>query len=90
MSQIFNIRNLKVQGVSRAGNVNDPHATVLRDMSVEVRAGEIVGFAGLVGAGRTELARVIFGADPCDEGIIYVNGRQISPLRLRASSFGSP
>ena len=72
---------LKVQGVSRAGNVNDPHATVLRDMSVEVRAGEIVGFAGLVGAGRTELARVIFGADPCDEGIIYVNGRQISPLR---------
>jgi inositol transport system ATP-binding protein len=72
---------LKVQGVSRAGNVNDPHATVLRDMSVEVRAGEIVGFAGLVGAGRTELARVIFGADPCDEGIIYLNGRQISPLR---------
>ena len=71
---------LKVQGVSRAGNVNDPHATVLRDMSVEVRAGEIVGFAGLVGAGRTELARVIFGADPCDEGIIYMNGRQISPL----------
>ena len=72
---------LKVQGVSRAANVNDPHATVLRDMSLEVRAGEIVGFAGLVGAGRTELARVIFGADPCDEGIVYVNGHQVSPLR---------
>jgi inositol transport system ATP-binding protein len=72
---------LKVQGVSRAGGVNDPHATILRDMSVEVRAGEIIGFAGLVGAGRTELARVIFGADPCDQGVIYVNGRQISPLR---------
>jgi len=72
---------LKVQGVSRRGNANDPHATVLRDMSVEVRAGEIVGFAGLVGAGRTELARVIFGADPYDEGVIYINGRQISPLR---------
>ncbi len=71
---------LKVQGVSRAGSANDPHAVVLRDMSVEVRAGEIVGFAGLVGAGRTELARVIFGADPCDEGIVYVNGNQISPL----------
>jgi inositol transport system ATP-binding protein len=72
---------LKVQGVSRRGSANDPHATVLRDMSVEVRAGEIVGFAGLVGAGRTELARVIFGADPYDEGVIYINGRQISPLR---------
>jgi inositol transport system ATP-binding protein len=72
---------LKVQGVSRAANVNYPHATVLRDMSLEVRAGEIVGFAGLVGAGRTELARVIFGADPCDEGIVCVNGHQVSPLR---------
>ena len=72
---------LKIQGVSRAGSVSDPHAVVLRDMSVEVRAGEIVGFAGLVGAGRTELARVIFGADPCDEGTVYVNGNQISPLR---------
>src|SRR4051812_17823215 len=65
---------LKVQGVSRAASANDPHATVLRDMSVEVRAGEIVGFAGLVGAGRTELARVVFGADPCDQGVVYVDG----------------
>lgn len=72
---------LKVQGVSRAASPTDPHATVLHDMSVEVRAGEIVGFAGLVGAGRTELARVIFGADPCDAGIVYVNGEQVSPLR---------
>ncbi|MBV8401771.1 MAG: sugar ABC transporter ATP-binding protein, partial [Acetobacteraceae bacterium] len=72
---------LKVQGISRAASATDPHAAVLRDMSVEVRAGEIVGFAGLVGAGRTELARVIFGADPCDQGVVYVNGRQISPLR---------
>jgi inositol transport system ATP-binding protein len=72
---------LKVQGVSRAASANDPHATVLRDMSVEVRAGEIVGFAGLVGAGRTELARVVFGADPCDQGVVYVDGRRISPLR---------
>ncbi|WP_431025192.1 sugar ABC transporter ATP-binding protein [Halomonas sp. H5] len=73
---------LKVKGVSRTsgGIGQDLHATVLRDMSVEVRAGEIVGFAGLVGAGRTELARVIFGADSCDEGVIHVNGRQVSPL----------
>lgn len=74
---------LKVQGVSRAsGGIGQSlHATVLRDLSVEVRAGEIVGFAGLIGAGRTELARVIFGADGCDEGVIYVNGRQVSPFR---------
>jgi inositol transport system ATP-binding protein len=72
---------LRVQGVSKAGGVNDPHAVVLRDMSVEVRSGEIVGFAGLVGAGRTELVRIIFGADPCDEGVVYVSGSQISPLR---------
>ncbi|WP_339232471.1 ATP-binding cassette domain-containing protein [Pseudomonas sp. FSL L8-0168] len=74
---------LSVQGVSRGSgegghNLNE---TVLRDMSIDVRAGEIVGFAGLVGAGRTELARVIFGADGCDEGIIYVNGRQASPFK---------
>ncbi|KQQ62351.1 D-ribose transporter ATP-binding protein [Pseudomonas sp. Leaf127] len=74
---------LKVQSVSRAsgGDGQSLHATPLRDMSIDVRAGEIVGFAGLVGAGRTELARVIFGADGCDEGIIYVNGRQVSPFK---------
>jgi inositol transport system ATP-binding protein len=68
---------LTVKGVSRAGGAGK----ALRDMSVDVHAGEIVGFAGLVGAGRTEMARVIFGADSCDEGVIYVQGQQVSPLR---------
>lgn len=74
---------LSVQDVSRGSGEggHNLNATVLRDMSIDVRAGEIVGFAGLVGAGRTELARVIFGADGCDEGIIYVNGRQASPFK---------
>ena len=50
------------------------------DASVEVRAGEIVGLAGLLGSGRTEVARALFGADPVDGGEIRVKGR---PARLR-------
>lgn len=46
--------------------------------SLEVRAGEVVGLSGLVGAGRTELARLIFGADPHSEGEIQINGEQVS------------
>ncbi len=46
-----------------------------------MKAGEIVGFAGLVGAGRTELARIIFGADHCDRGVLYLNGTEMRPLR---------
>ncbi|EGO62845.1 putative sugar ABC transporter ATPase [Acetonema longum DSM 6540] len=49
---------------------------VLHDVSFAVRAGEIVGFAGLMGAGRTELARAIFGVDRLDSGTIYVQGEK--------------
>jgi ribose transport system ATP-binding protein len=52
----------------------------LRGCSFEVRAGEILGFAGLVGAGRTELARAVFGADRVDSGTVELEGR---PLRVR-------
>jgi inositol transport system ATP-binding protein len=72
---------LRVENVSRSGSATDPHATVLRDMSVEVYAGEVLGFAGLVGAGRTELARVIFGADRSDEGVIWIGGGRMQLLR---------
>ncbi|MFH0133908.1 sugar ABC transporter ATP-binding protein [Variovorax sp. VaC1] len=61
---------LRVEGVTRLKAVSGTSATSLLNMSVHVRAGEIVGFAGLVGAGRTEMARVIFGADPCDSGTV--------------------
>ena len=50
---------------------------MLEEVSFSVRAGEIVGLAGLVGAGRTELARAVFGADPADEGKITVSGRTV-------------
>jgi rhamnose transport system ATP-binding protein len=49
----------------------------VKDVTLTIRAGEIVGLAGLVGAGRTELARVLFGLTPADEGVIRVRGRAI-------------
>ncbi|MHA6689931.1 sugar ABC transporter ATP-binding protein [Devosia sp. A449] len=48
----------------------------IRDVSFSVRKGEILGLAGLMGAGRTEVARAIFGADPRDSGEIWVNGKR--------------
>jgi ribose transport system ATP-binding protein len=50
---------------------------LLRDVSFELHKGEILGFAGLMGAGRTETARAIIGADPITDGTIVVKGRQV-------------
>lgn len=58
---------LEVSGLSRKD--------VIKDVSFSVRKGEILGFAGLMGAGRTEVARAIFGADPVDAGEIKVKGK---------------
>jgi rhamnose transport system ATP-binding protein len=60
---------LEVAGLSRAG--------AFEDVSFAVRAGEIVGFAGLVGAGRTEVARVLFGIDRRDAGEVRLAGRPV-------------
>ncbi|MEV8566847.1 sugar ABC transporter ATP-binding protein [Streptomyces sp. NPDC051322] len=60
---------LAVRGLSRHGHFHD--------VSFEVRAGEVVGLAGLVGAGRTEVARAVFGADPYDSGTVAVTGRPL-------------
>jgi ribose transport system ATP-binding protein len=49
----------------------------VKDVSFEARAGEILGFAGLMGAGRTEVARAVFGADPVQAGEISVRGRRV-------------
>jgi ribose transport system ATP-binding protein len=54
---------------------------VLKDINFSLRAGEIVGMAGLIGAGRTELCRALFGVDGIDNGTIHVAG---SPIRIRS------
>lgn len=59
---------LKVENLNIGG--------VLHDINFEAYRGEILGFAGLVGAGRTETMRAIFGADPIDSGTIYINGKK--------------
>ncbi len=62
---------------------NLKRGNVMRDVSFQLRKGEILGFAGLMGAGRTEVARAVFGADPIDSGEVYVRGRRAhirSPL----------
>ncbi|MDX2139748.1 MAG: sugar ABC transporter ATP-binding protein [Chloroflexota bacterium] len=68
---------LQVKHLKRRINAQDAHAIVLHDISFEVRKGEILGLAGLVGAGRTEIARAIFGADPLESGEIYVDGKLV-------------
>ncbi|ACI18440.1 sugar ABC transporter ATP-binding protein [Dictyoglomus thermophilum] len=62
---VLEVRNLK-------------RGKVFKDISFSLRKGEILGFAGLIGAGRTEVARAIFGADPIDSGEIYVKGKRVS------------
>ena len=63
---------LEVRGLTGNGDV---------DISFQVRKGEILGLSGLVGAGRTELARVIFGAEPAESGEILLEGK---PVQIRS------
>ncbi|MDO4260709.1 MAG: sugar ABC transporter ATP-binding protein [Eubacteriales bacterium] len=57
----------------------------LKHISFQVHKGEIVGFSGLVGAGRSELVRCVFGADRRTEGKVYLHGKEIPADRIRAS-----
>ncbi|MEV0676952.1 sugar ABC transporter ATP-binding protein [Actinosynnema sp. NPDC050436] len=68
---------LEVEGLTRAG--------AFHDVSFRVRAGEVVGIAGLVGAGRTEVVRAAFGVDPYDSGRVEVAGRALPAHDVRAA-----
>ena len=57
----------------------------VRGVSLEVRAGEVVGLGGLVGSGRTELLRLIYGLDPLDEGRILLEGKPLKAGHPRAA-----
>ncbi|MBS7705044.1 sugar ABC transporter ATP-binding protein [Chelatococcus asaccharovorans] len=77
LTELFPPRNrtigdirLSVSGLTRKD--------VFEDISFDVRAGEVLGFAGLVGAGRTEIMRSVFGADPRDGGEIRKDGRRLT------------
>jgi rhamnose transport system ATP-binding protein len=67
----------RAEALSRGG--------LFSDVSFELRRGEIVGLAGFVGAGRTEVARAIFGVDPLDAGRIWIDGRSFKPRSPRAA-----
>ena len=71
---------MRVSHLSTGKGGLDPHATAVSDISLSVQPGEILGIAGLVGAGRTELARAMFGADPVSAGEILIEGK---PVRIR-------
>ncbi len=70
---------LKVRGLRTVRNPEAPHAIVLNGVDLDLKAGEILGIAGLVGSGRTELARAIFGADRIAAGTLELDGAAIAP-----------
>lgn len=70
---------LKVEGLTRIGKC--------RNISFELHEGEILGLYGLVGAGRTEFARVLIGEDPAESGSVYVNGKKAIINRVSDALF---
>ncbi len=61
---------------------------LLKDVSFEVRGGEVLGIAGLLGSGRTELLRAIFGLDKLDSGEVYVKGKRVQPTPIAMKAHG--
>lgn len=68
---------LEIRGLSKSGAFDN--------ISLTVRAGEVVGLAGLVGAGRTEVIRAVAGADPYDSGHVLINGTELAKNQVRAA-----
>ena len=73
--QTFGDEALRVENLVRGKRI--------KNASIDVRQGEIVGLAGLVGAGRTDLARAIFGVDKFDSGKVFIYGEEVKPTSPR-------
>lgn len=58
---------------------------IFKDISIDIKEGEIVGFAGLMGAGRTEVMRALFGLDPINSGTIITNGKKVTIKNPRSA-----
>src|SRR5262249_31320661 len=84
IDQEFPPRQMKI-GKPRLVVRNLPRGEKVRNVSRTLHAGEVVGLTGLVGSGRTETARLLFGADQADAGTILLDGR---PLHLRQPRHG--
>ncbi|MEZ6148634.1 MAG: sugar ABC transporter ATP-binding protein [Pirellulaceae bacterium] len=82
-SQQFPDRHSKPTGqvAFRARQVTQPG--IVKDISFELQQGEVVGISGLMGSGRTELARILFGLDPLQSGTIEMSGQRIERLSTR-------
>jgi ABC-type sugar transport system ATPase subunit len=77
------LEKLRLEGLTSPGK--------FQDINLTVRAGEVVGLAGLVGAGRSEIARAVFGLDPKVTGCIFIEGRQVrisSPRQAMSLGIG--
>ena len=70
-----NIASGEKETVLKVSNISTKN--LLKDVSFDLKKGEILGFAGLMGAGRTEVARVLFGADPSTNGTINLHGKEV-------------
>lgn len=68
---------LEVRGLSQRG--------IVSDIGLTVQAGEVVGIAGLMGSGRSELARILFGLDPCESGSIRIDGKALDSATPQAA-----
>jgi ABC-type sugar transport system ATPase subunit len=77
IEELFPPRNDRIGEIALSVR-NLTRADAFADVSFEVRAGEVLGFAGLIGAGRTEVMRAIFGADRADAGTITRRGRTLA------------
>jgi ribose transport system ATP-binding protein len=75
--------NIELQRGREILRIEMLNAGIVRDVSLTLHQGEILGLAGLVGAGRSELARTIFGADAKESGKIFLNDKEINPRTPR-------